>query len=102
MYFKEMVEKSQALQGAGKLAENRAPQKTAMKHHSKHFDGLSLEKKMRYSEQAVVHQSASSMSVHERARVKHAELERAQERLEPEESMNESSMLLSSCRLCAA
>eukprot|EP00971_Amphidinium_carterae_P349799 6491231-Amphidinium_carterae.1 len=100
MYFREVVSKSRVLQARGKLTENREPQKTAMKHHSKHFHALSEEQKQRYEEQAITHQSASSMSVCKRARVVDAELGVARTKLELAESKNESSMLLSSCRLC--
>eukprot|EP00971_Amphidinium_carterae_P335140 6470818-Amphidinium_carterae.1 len=99
MYFAEMVSKGRALQNRGKITENREPQKTAMKHHSKHFQALSEEDKQRFGEQAIIHQSASSMSVNKRARDVDEKLGEARAKALKAESQNESSMLLSACRL---
>eukprot|EP00971_Amphidinium_carterae_P156949 3111232-Amphidinium_carterae.9 len=98
MYLAEMVEKGKALQARGKIVDNTAPQRTAMKHHSKHYEVLPDEQKRKFEELAVIHRSAASDSLSKRARTVQEELAVAEQSAQILESRNPSSMLLSACR----
>eukprot|EP00971_Amphidinium_carterae_P350659 6491674-Amphidinium_carterae.5 len=102
MYMAEMVAKGKALRARGKLAESNVAQITAMKHHSKHYEALSEDQKRKFEEQALVHRSSSSVNINKRARVVEDRLDEAEELQHASSRRNESSMLLSNCRLSSS